>query len=227
MTVVQIDPRVHWGVTIQREQPVDGPNERCIELPLAVDVVDPFQPGAVLDAGSALNGVIQQFPLTASVLHLTQHIGSEQLVAEQPVSFVSGDIRRMSLFADHAFDRTVCISTLEHVGLDNETYGGPVERCPRTVSTAVKELCRVTRDLLLITVPYAEPPIENGQWRFLGQREIGYIVRVLSDFGFTVEMRHYMKCEGGWYGGGLCPWPASDDGFPQSVNAIACLRGVR
>jgi hypothetical protein len=185
-------------------------------------------PGRVLDAGCALNGHLRT-DMAATVYHLTQNVASETTYAHsvRPLSYISGDLRDLSLFADGAFDRTVCVSTLEHVGLDNTTYQGPVEHCPETMLKAVKELCRVTRSALLITVPFAEPAGSCDQWRYMDRRTVGHMARILFNFGYLVDTRFYAKCPGGWYGGSESPVEASPDNFPQTVNAIVCLRGVR
>jgi len=219
------DPRVVWGDLIPSSAPVEGVNERCIEVPLALEVLNLMRPGRVLDAGCSLNGKLAP-EMCATVYHLTQNVASEPQYAHNryALSYVSGDLRDLSLFAGAAFDRTVCVSTLEHVGLDNSTYGGPEESCPDTMLKAVRELCRVTRSELLMTVPFAEPVVSNAQWRFLGIATLGRMVRIAMDNGFTVDMRFYAKCDGGWYGGETQPVEASDEGFPDAVNAIACLR---
>jgi hypothetical protein len=197
---------------------------------LAIEVLRLTEPGRVLDAGSALNGHIQDIPLTASVTHLTQNIVSEKLYSSPryPMSYVSGDIRDLRMYRNGAFDRTVCVSTLEHVGLDNTGYHGAVESSPASAALAVDELCRVTQDALLITVPYAEPPVRHPQWRFFGATDVAHLARTLRTmWNFRVDVRYYAKCDGGWYGGEPDPVPASPEGFPDAVNAIVCLRCVR
>lgn len=231
MAYKTFDARVTWGTPIPSDQPVGGPNERCIELPLALELLDLGRPGRVLDAGCAINGYIPEDGVLADVHHLTQHLASERIVI--PISrgitrsYLAADLRNLSLFNGAAFDRTVCISTLEHVGLDNTVYGGPVENCPDTMLKAFKELCRVTRSRLLITVPYSDPPVTCSQWRFFGKPVLGRMVQIAQNCGYQTDLRFYGKCEGGWYGGQEQPVDASREGFPNSVNAIACLRCVQ
>lgn len=220
-----VGSRVIWGVFIPPTDPIEGVNERCIELPLALDVLALDRPGRVLDAGCALNGHLLP-EIQASVYHLTQNIASEHVFAHatSPLSYLSGDLRDLTLFAGAAFDRVVCISTLEHVGLDNSGYLAAVEKLPHTMYFAVKELVRITRTELLITVPYSEPAMSCAQWRFLGEGDLAAMAGVAERRGFTTELRYYAKTEGGWYGGDTVPVEASRKDFPQSVNAIACLR---
>ena len=222
---MEFNPRVIWGANIPRDAPIDGTNERCIEVPLAREVMDLTQPGRVLDAGCSLNGYLCD-EMQATVFHLTQNIFSEAAFEHKarPLSYVSADLRDLSFFSGAAFDRTVCVSTLEHVGMDNTGYGGASEACPETMPRAMKELCRVTRSELLVTVPFSDPPMHCTQWRFFGPVHIRHLAFVAENFGFRVETRYYGKTHGGWYGGETAPVDAIHDCFPQSVNAIACLR---
>lgn len=222
------DPRVVWGAVIPQEQPVEGPNERCIEIPLALEVMQITRPGRVLDAGCALNGHLAD-TMQARVYHFTQNIVSETAYAhtDRPLSYVSGDLRDLTLFADGGFDRTVCVSTLEHVGMDNTTYNGPVEACPGSMLKAVKELCRVTKTALLITVPYNQTPIQCAQWRFFDIPAIVQVAKMAFNFGYRIDTLFYGKTAGGWYGGSPSPVEASMVGFPNSVNAMVCLRCQR
>jgi hypothetical protein len=213
-----------WGASIPKDAPVDGPNERCIEVPLAREVMQLTTPGRVLDVGCAVNGHLQD-DLTAAVFHLTQNIGSETVYAHKrvPLSYLSGDVRDLSYFVGAAFDRVVCVSTLEHVGFNNESYLGPDEDCPDTMLKGFRELCRVTRSQLLVTVPYSEEAWRCNKWRYLQTPTLGRMVWIAANCGFRTDLRFYAKCDGGWYGGEPEPVAASLTGFPQSVNAIACL----
>lgn len=163
------DRLVRWDVAIPVDRGVAGTNERCIEIPLALEVLRLTEPGWVLDAGAAMNGhlYVDAKP-QAHVVHLTQAIASEKMRAEgaEPISYVSADLRDLQIFADGAFDRTVCVSTLEHVGLDNLTYYGTAEQNPDSVWAACAELLRVTRGPILITVPFADAPWTDPKGKF-------------------------------------------------------------
>lgn len=222
------DPRVIWGQSIPADAPVVGVNERCIEVPLGLEVARLDLPGRVLDAGCGLNGQLWA-TMRASVYHVTLQVASEMAYAHttRPLSYLSADLRDLGMFTDRAFDATVCISTLEHIGLDNTVYGGLVETRPETMLKAFKELCRVTDRRVFVTVPYADPPVCHRDWRFFGPAAIGALTRMAERFYYQVERRFYAKTEGGWQGGGEIPIEASLDGFPETVNAIACVRCTR
>jgi SAM-dependent methyltransferase len=77
---------------------------------------------------------------------------------------VVADVRALP-FASRSFDAALCISTLEHVGLDNRVYGGPRERDESGPVTALRELRRVLarRGRLLVTVPTGRPEEQPTQ----------------------------------------------------------------
>jgi hypothetical protein len=105
--------------------------------------------------------------------------GADLAFAEVPgMRSVQADVRALP-FADGAFDVVLCISTLEHVGADNERYG--VDAGGGGPDEALRELRRVGRRVL-VTVPCGEPgdhgwfvQDEPDGWR--GRfREAGFLV---------------------------------------------------
>src|SRR6201999_3832676 len=115
-----------------------------------------------LDAGSVFNGrtaLTVTLPRVESLTIVTARPEPESF-PEFGVSYVYADLRDLP-FRDDWFDGVMCISTLEHVGMDNRIYGDP--RPPAAdpgaaVSTAMSELRRVLRPggTLLVSVPYGE-----------------------------------------------------------------------
>ncbi len=194
---------VRWDVPVSG---VEGVNERCIELPLGVEVADPASPGWVLDAGCALlpavNAYPGQWPIHAALVHLTQDITYEPCLPKpRGRSFVSADLRNLSLFADGAFARTVCLSTLEHVGFDNQQYGGATETCPETATAALRELLRVTKRTLLLSVPFTTgPEWQNGQWRYFTQASLSRLLWPVTSQGGDAQIRYYVDSPAGWSG---------------------------
>ena len=76
---------------------------------------------------------------------------------------VRGDMGAMT-FDDASFDLVWCISSLEHVGMDNSGYTSEFSRDERLAERAVQEMVRVTRPggRVLLTVPYGR--YENHGW---------------------------------------------------------------
>ena len=219
---------IRWGVRIPEAQALVWPNERCIEVPLGYEVVAIHQPGWVLDAGCGVN---RHMTLSgkANVIHFTQNLRSEKIdVGEGRRGYLGGDLRDLSLFADRGFDRTICLSTLEHIGFDNTTYGGAKELNPDSMFDALEQLCRVTDRTLLITVPFCEQLNACAQWRYISPDDLRLMGEIAESHGYATAVRYYGKNDSGhWYGGEPTPVAATLTDFPEKVNAFAAMRCVR
>jgi SAM-dependent methyltransferase len=82
-------------------------------------------------------------------------VGADLAEREVPgMRTVVADVRRLP-FEDGSFDVVACVSTLEHVGFDQERYGVESDRDDAGIGDALAELRRVlARDgRLLVTVP--------------------------------------------------------------------------
>ena len=93
---------------------------RIIEIPWVLSRVRKHEGGRFLDAGSALN---YDFVLEAPALKDKQTtivtLAPEgQAFWQLGVSYVFGDLRDLD-FRDERFDFIACISTIEHIGMDN------------------------------------------------------------------------------------------------------------
>lgn len=213
--------RVKWGVEIPIDQGIEGPNERCIELPLGLEVAALHEPGWVLDAGCSLLPAVNVAPkehqFAAHIVHLTQNIQSEVVTPRGAQgSYVSADLRDLSIFADGAFDRVLCISTLEHVGCDNHQYGAACEADADSWRSAVGELWRVKRTQVFITIPVHPTGYNCGRWRYFTPDQARDII-------FGAQVRFYAcNQDGKWYGGTPSPLPFTK--APSSkVQQIACI----
>lgn len=133
-------------------------------------------------------------------------VGVDLAEREVPgLTSVVADLRELPL-PDASFELALCVSTLEHVGMDTSMYGHGGERDERGMEKALRELRRVLRPggRLLITLPLGE------------RRDLGWYVQLeLSDWhalfhacGFAVfEEEGYRLDETGWY---AVPLPAGD-----------------
>ena len=128
----------------------------------------------VLDAGYAFAEPAYLSELVG--LGAAELVGVDLAAADVPgLHAVVADVRELP-FEDGSFDVVFCISTLEHVGLDNPAYGLVDDSDPAGVPRALAELGRVlaTGGRLLLTVPCGEPA-ELGsfvQWDPGGWREL-------------------------------------------------------
>lgn len=167
----------------ERPRRLEGPpgsDERVIEIPW---VLARLRSGRVLDVGYAYAEPAYLAGLLAA--RVGELVGVDLAEAEVPeMETLVADVRELP-FPDGDFDQILLVSTLEHVGADNERYGladGPDEA---GTGTALRELRRVLRPegSLLVTVPVGEP--ENYGW-FRQEDTRGWI-RHFARAGFFVE----------------------------------------
>jgi hypothetical protein len=124
-----------------------GLSERVVEVPWAMRLVHQDPAARVLDAGTAFAPMVYKRLL----VRLPQSVELVDLAdAELPgLRCHIGDLRSLPLESG-SFDLALCISTLEHVGMDNTQYG--VASGGRGDVTALAELGRVARRVI-VTVP--------------------------------------------------------------------------
>ena len=158
-------------------------DERIVEIPWVVANLPPG--GPVLDAGSALNHPIILERVMPRVESLTiTTFTEEEAHPELGPAYVTADLRKLP-FEDGSFETIVCVSTLDHVGMDNSAYGAEDTRSEdpgREVAVAVGELHRVLRPggRLLVTVPYGLPE-DHGWCRQFDESEVRAIARAFGE----------------------------------------------
>ena len=138
-----------------------GLDERVVEYPWLFSRLE-GKSARMLDAGSVLNhAYLVEHPLLSmrnlSILTLNPE---HQAHWQKRVSYLFDDLRKMP-FRDEWFDEVVCLSTLEHVGMDNGIYTPDAayrEAQTMDFQLAAKELFRVTKPAgkIWITVPFGK-----------------------------------------------------------------------
>jgi len=178
-----------------------GLDERIVEYPWLFS--RPPGPSRLLDAGSVLNF---DYLLTHPTLRAKQ-IFISTLAPESPrqqmrpnVSYVYEDLRE-TCYGDGYFDWVVCISTLEHVGLDNTRFYTSDqtrrEASPDDYLRVVGELRRVIRPggVLDLSVPFGRH--RNHGW--LQVFDATMVDRALAGFQpATCVERHFRYERDGW-----------------------------
>jgi SAM-dependent methyltransferase len=156
-----------------------GLDERVVEYAWLFDRMRELRPaGRVLDAGSVLNyrpvldGWRRQGLPPLSIVTLAYE---GQSYPSTSVSYEFADLRRLP-YRDEWFSAVLCLSTIEHVGLDNRIYGAASESGSdptREAVSALQELQRVTRrgGTLLLSVPFGASA-NRGWFRILDCRDL-------------------------------------------------------
>lgn len=167
-------------------------SERCIEFPLALLAV--YHAPLILDACCALNMKDTHEFLSSHLVHINL---SGELAHRHPRRhYATADVRALP-FRSRSFPAVACVSTLEHIGMDNRHYRGAFETDPDSVWQAVSELRRVASDVLVFSVPYGRPePHPSGQWHAFGPSEMGRLLTALQPATTTVG--YYAREPEGW-----------------------------
>jgi len=157
-----------------------GLDERVVEYPWALHRLrrrwDPGTP--ILDAGSVLNHPRllaycrreRLGPISIVTLH---HEGHAEV--SDDVRYEFADLRLLP-YRDAWFSSVVCLSTLEHVGMDNRLYGDAARSSttPHTeAARAMDELRRVVRPggALFLSVPFGMRD-DRGWFRILDAEDL-------------------------------------------------------
>jgi hypothetical protein len=211
-------------------------DERIVEYPWVFARAERWGQ-RIMDAGSTLNrALFLAHPAIASRELVVYDLAHRTMHALPRISYITGDLRHMVL-GDGVVDVIVCISTLEHIGLDNTRLYTADQRYREDreddFQVAVKEFRRVLAPggTLLVTVPFGRRA--NLGW--LQQFDRARVDEIVAVFGGEVRDASYFKYEAtGWIrstaeacadceyfdvhrGGG---W---DVDFAAAARAVACL----
>jgi len=178
-----------------------GLDERIVEIPWFFQRITPG-PARLLDAGSALN---QELYLTQPVLaekeiHIVTLAPENYCAWRSGVSYLYEDLRKLP-YRNSCFDLIACISTLEHIGMDNtRLYTADSafrENAPQCAGQALDELFRVLRPRgkLWLTVPVGTPA-NHGWLQIFDPRTLESMI---AASGFSMERTWYFQYNSvGW-----------------------------
>lgn len=175
-----------------------GLDERVVEYPW---LLAQGPSGRTLDAGSALNHehVLRRFLPRLASLDLVTLAPERNAFPELGISYVYADLRKLP-YRDGAFDTVICVSTLEHVGMDNTAYGSDAPRSSNPAAErtrAVRELRRVTAPdgRLYVTVPVGDPD-DLGWIKPFSEEDLEALVEAIAPASESRTLFRYTRA--GW-----------------------------
>jgi SAM-dependent methyltransferase len=186
--------RDHRGPPRPRElQAPPASDERAIEIPWCLARYDGEQ--RVLDVGYAF--AEPAYLAGLATLGAPELVGVDLATADVPgMQSVVADVRQLPFDAG-SFELAFCVSTLEHVGRDNEVYDVDAPRDESGDEAGLRELRRVLSNdgRLLVTVPTG---IRDDQgWQVVRAPEDW--VELYERAGFLVyEDELYVRAPEGW-----------------------------
>lgn len=211
-------------------------DERMVEYPWMLSRL-PENAVNLLDAGSTLNHhfILNHAALRGKNISIITLAPEEQCFWQKRISYVYGDLRS-TCFRDGYFDVIVCLSVLEHVGLDNTRYDSGSDaslRNPQAYLEVIREFRRVLKrgGVCLITVPYGKYQIRHWLQVFDSPMITG-IMNAFSPSKYDIFYFSYHH-DDGWQRSSSdkaaeatyfdlnadTPWP----GCPAGAGAICCL----
>jgi hypothetical protein len=177
-----------------------GIDERCVEYPWLLSRIC-SGPERILDAGSALNHafVLSNPLLRNKKIDILTLAPETNCFWQNGVSYLYCDLRSIPI-VDSYYDTIACISTIEHIGLNNTQFARQAkysEDAPEDYLVALCEMQRVLKPggVILITIPY-------GRYHNFGtfqQFDAQHVDRLIQSFGPSqVEETYFCYTSDGW-----------------------------
>ncbi|MGZ4788957.1 MAG: class I SAM-dependent methyltransferase [Terriglobales bacterium] len=212
-------------------------DERIVEYPWLFSCL-PTAQGRLLDAGSVLNFeyVLRHPVLRNKELTIMTLAPESGCFWQQGISYVYGDLRA-TCFREDYFDWIACLSTLEHVGLDNTLFYTRDSRKQEDEQTsyveAVRELHRVLKPggACFVSLPFGVA--ETRPW--LQVFDGTMVDNLVCEFQPSTHSEWYFRysAQNGWEASSRddakdaryfdshfdTPW----DGCPTAAEAVVCL----
>ncbi len=177
-----------------------GLDERVVEYPWVFSRLT-SAPSHLFDAGSTLNFPnLLDLPVLKQKRIVIYTLAPESFSAMENVSYLFGDLRD-TILRDSVFEEIVCISTLEHVGMDNtRIYTGDQRFHEHRTSDFRRVMTELRRLLapggrLLLTVPFGAYQ-DFGWLQQFDRTMLEDAIRVFN--GRTIDLTVYRYLPTGW-----------------------------
>jgi SAM-dependent methyltransferase len=217
-----------------------GIDERIVEYPWLIANLPP-EPLRLLDAGSALNfETLLIHPKLANKKITIVNLNPESsCFSHLGVSYLFEDLRHLPI-VDNTFDVITCISTLEHIGMDNTKIYTTDEKYKEQKTEdyliAARELRRVLKPegSLFLTVPFGI----KGNFGFFQQFDKAMLAKLIAVFDKKKSRSTFYKyTKSGWQISSLAESTSAeyvtadraklDPSLPAAAAAVACLKLIR
>lgn len=165
-------------------------DERVVEYPWVLSRL-PKKPGRLLDAGSCLNFdlFINHNKLKNKKICIFNLAPDARCLQSLGVSYIWGDLRRLP-FKKSSFDFVTCISTLEHIGMNNSFYttksNRKIVKMPFDFLKVIKNFRYILKKegLCLLTFPFGKQ--RNLSWmRIFSADDVLQILNTFQPSLFT------------------------------------------
>lgn len=179
-------------------------DERIVEYPWSLYNLSDTKT-KMFDAGSVFNYdfIVNHPKLKEKELYIQTFYPENNCFWKKRISYVFEDLRNIP-FKNNFFDEIVCISTLEHIDMDNSMYGYTVNNKGNDVEKSyeyinvITELVRIlnSNGKLLITFPFGV--FENhGFFQQFDEEMLNKITDYLKKYG-KEEIIFFKYLEKGW-----------------------------
>jgi hypothetical protein len=176
-------------------------DERIVEYPWLFSQL-PSHGGNLLDAGSALNHgfLLSQKSLSSKHIFISTLVPEAGCFWHKNISYVYEDLRE-TCYRDNFFDWVVCISTLEHIGLDNTMlYTSDElknESSPNSYLEAIREYYRILKSggTLFLTFPFGKH-VNHGWFQIFNHEMLDAVIDTFNPTS-VIEF-HYRYESSGW-----------------------------
>ena len=176
-----------------------GLDERCVEYPW---LFSHFKNIAekILDAGSVLNFsyLLESEQLKQKNVTIMTLAPEQNCFWNKGVSYHYGDLA-CTPFKNNCFDKIVCLSTLEHIGMDNRIYTKDEQSLinAEAYQTALLELKRILKPggSIYLSVPYGK----HRDYEYFQQFDRGMVEKIVDVFQpKSVISKIYAYSPDGW-----------------------------
>lgn len=176
-------------------------DDRIIEYPWLFSQL-PNGTGTLLDAGSTLNYelIINQPSLLSKKIYISTLAPESNCFWSKGISYIYEDLRNCC-FKDHFFDWIVCISTAEHIGLDNNLLYtsdfSKKENKPDSYISAITEFSRILKPggTLYITLPFGIK-VNRGWFQVYDGQMIDELIMTFGPSSYIES--HFRYQPNGW-----------------------------